>query len=86
MRPCPPFVPRIVFYGETQASEQTNERTSKQTNEQTPLRSLARQTKEIKNEISSSKTTMTTHGKPTEGMCCFCNMEDITEEDGNYGA
>ena len=27
----------------------------------------------------------TTHGKPIEGMECYCNMEDITEEDGNYG-
>lgn len=26
-----------------------------------------------------------THGKPSEGMCCLCTMEDITEEDGNYG-
>jgi len=25
-----------------------------------------------------------THGKPSEGMCCLCTMEDITEEDGNY--
>jgi hypothetical protein len=25
------------------------------------------------------------HGEPTEGMCCLCNMEDITKEDGNYG-
>ena len=25
------------------------------------------------------------HGKPYEGMCCACTMEDITEEDGNYG-
>lgn len=25
------------------------------------------------------------HGKPTEGMCCLCTMEDITEEDQNYG-
>jgi len=24
------------------------------------------------------------HGKPTEGMCCLCTMEDITEEDQNY--
>ncbi|VEU34438.1 unnamed protein product [Pseudo-nitzschia multistriata] len=24
------------------------------------------------------------HGKPTEGMCCLCTMEDITEENGNY--
>ena len=30
-------------------------------------------------------TTSTAHGKPTDGMCCFCTMEDITEEDGNYG-
>ena len=27
----------------------------------------------------------TTHGKPTDGMCCYASMEDITEEDGNYG-
>jgi hypothetical protein len=25
------------------------------------------------------------HGKPTDGMCCLCTMEDITEEDQNYG-
>lgn len=25
------------------------------------------------------------HGKPTEGMCCLCTMEDITDEDQNYG-
>lgn len=25
------------------------------------------------------------HGKPYEGMCCLCTMEDITEQDGNYG-
>ena len=25
------------------------------------------------------------HGKPTEGMCCLCTMEDITEEAQNYG-
>ena len=25
------------------------------------------------------------HGKPCVGMCCLCTMEDITEEDGNYG-
>lgn len=24
------------------------------------------------------------HGTPTEGMCCLCTMEDITEEDKNY--
>ena len=24
------------------------------------------------------------HGKPYEGMCCLCSMEDITEGDGNY--
>lgn len=24
------------------------------------------------------------HGKPLDGMSCFCTMEDITEEDGNY--
>jgi hypothetical protein len=26
-----------------------------------------------------------THGTPTEGMECYATMEDITEEDGNYG-
>jgi hypothetical protein len=26
------------------------------------------------------------HGKPAEGMMCLCSMEDITEEDLNYGA
>jgi hypothetical protein len=26
----------------------------------------------------------TPHGKPEEGMCCLCTMEDITEKDGNY--
>jgi hypothetical protein len=25
------------------------------------------------------------HGRPSEGMCCLCTMEDITEEDQNYG-
>ena len=25
------------------------------------------------------------HGKPYDGMCCLCTMEDITIEDGNYG-
>jgi len=25
------------------------------------------------------------HGKPSEGMCCACTYEDITEEDQNYG-
>ena len=25
------------------------------------------------------------HGKPTDGMCCLCTMEDITDEDQNYG-
>lgn len=25
------------------------------------------------------------HGKPTDGMCCLCTYEDITEEDQNYG-
>lgn len=25
------------------------------------------------------------HGKPYDGMCCLCTMEDITLEDGNYG-
>ena len=25
------------------------------------------------------------HGIPPEGMCCLCTMEDITEEDLNYG-
>ncbi|KAL3772461.1 hypothetical protein ACHAW5_007316 [Stephanodiscus triporus] len=24
------------------------------------------------------------HGRPPEGMCCLCTMEDITEEDQNY--
>ncbi|KAL3798980.1 hypothetical protein HJC23_005119 [Cyclotella cryptica] len=24
------------------------------------------------------------HGSPTEGMCCLCTMEDITDEDENY--
>jgi hypothetical protein len=38
-------------------------------------------------KLTNQSTTMSiTHGKPTEGMCCFCTMEDITEEDGNYGA
>jgi len=31
------------------------------------------------------KQKMSEHGKPTDGMCCLCTMEDITEEDGNYG-
>ena len=26
------------------------------------------------------------HGKPSDGMMCLCTMEDITEEDQNYGA
>ena len=26
------------------------------------------------------------HGEPPEGHCCLCTMEDITKEDGNYGA
>lgn len=26
------------------------------------------------------------HGTPNEGAMCLCTMEDITEEDGNYGA
>jgi hypothetical protein len=25
------------------------------------------------------------HGKPADGTCCLVTMEDITEEDGNYG-
>ena len=25
------------------------------------------------------------HGKPADGMCCLCTMEDITDEDQNYG-
>jgi hypothetical protein len=25
------------------------------------------------------------HGVPSEGMCCLCTMEDITDEDLNYG-
>ena len=25
------------------------------------------------------------HGHPTEGLCCLCTMEDITDEDQNYG-
>jgi hypothetical protein len=25
------------------------------------------------------------HGKPSAGMMCLCTMEDITEEDQNYG-
>ena len=29
--------------------------------------------------------TMAEHGNPTEDMCCLCTMEDITEEDSNYG-
>mmetsp|Transcript_16669 Transcript_16669/g.35191 ORF Transcript_16669/g.35191 Transcript_16669/m.35191 type:complete len:166 (-) Transcript_16669:24-521(-) len=24
------------------------------------------------------------HGTPTDGMCCLCTMEDITDEDQNY--
>mmetsp|Transcript_9937 Transcript_9937/g.17647 ORF Transcript_9937/g.17647 Transcript_9937/m.17647 type:complete len:158 (+) Transcript_9937:76-549(+) len=24
------------------------------------------------------------HGTPTDGMCCLCTMEDITNEDQNY--
>ncbi|KAL3773162.1 hypothetical protein ACHAWO_013769 [Cyclotella atomus] len=24
------------------------------------------------------------HGRPTDGMCCLCTMEDITDEDQNY--
>mmetsp|Transcript_32150 Transcript_32150/g.58919 ORF Transcript_32150/g.58919 Transcript_32150/m.58919 type:complete len:160 (+) Transcript_32150:210-689(+) len=24
------------------------------------------------------------HGSPTDGMCCLCTMEDITDEDENY--
>jgi len=25
------------------------------------------------------------HGEPVEGMCCLCTMEDITNEEKNYG-
>ena len=25
------------------------------------------------------------HGKPSEGMCCLCTMEDIDDESQNYG-
>jgi hypothetical protein len=28
----------------------------------------------------------TVHGEPPEDMCCLVTMEDITKEDGNYGA
>lgn len=37
--------------------------------------------------IGLGRATMITnqHDKPTEGMCCLCTMEDITEEDQNYG-
>lgn len=37
--------------------------------------------------IGPGRATMITnqHDKPTEGMCCLCTMEDITEEDQNYG-
>ena len=27
-----------------------------------------------------------THGEPPEGLMCLVTMEDITKEDGNYGA
>ena len=37
------------------------------------------------NKTKLDHTMSTTHGKPIEGMECYCNMEDITEEDGNYG-
>jgi hypothetical protein len=33
-----------------------------------------------------SDNTTTVHGKPSEDMCCLVTMEDITIEDGNYGA
>jgi hypothetical protein len=26
-----------------------------------------------------------THAKPLDGMECYATLEDITEEDGNYG-
>ena len=25
------------------------------------------------------------HGKPPGGLCCLCTMEDINEENENYG-
>ena len=28
---------------------------------------------------------MTEHGKPSMGMSCLVTMEDITEDNGNYG-
>jgi hypothetical protein len=33
----------------------------------------------------SNATTTFQHGKPIDDMCCLVTMEDITEEDGNYG-
>ena len=34
--------------------------------------------------MSDNNTTV--HGEPPEDMCCLVTMEDITTEDGNYGA
>ena len=40
-----------------------------------------------KEEQSSSSSSIShEHGKPVDGMMCLCTMEDITEEDSNYGA
>jgi hypothetical protein len=48
-----------------------------------PLTLLEQNEKKKKKKLDH--TMSTTHGKPIEGMECYCNMEDITEEDGNYG-
>jgi hypothetical protein len=54
-------------------------------------------TKEIKDSLSEvlivegeekaerNNTTNQQHGKPSEGMMCLVSMEDITEENQNYG-
>ena len=39
----------------------------------------------IANNMADNNSDDYVHGKPSEGMCCACTYEDITEEDQNYG-
>lgn len=36
-------------------------------------------------EEEEAQVALDEHGTPSDGMCCLCTMEDITDEDKNYG-
>ena len=50
-----------------------------------PTKSIQTRAFAVYNKRDMSDNESYEHGKPTDGMCCLCTMEDITDEDQNYG-